>query len=79
MTESSFYREPTKLHGKNLAEYAVSRIDEGLAEVERMTIEHSLGHAVIRGLMSAQDAYDCLGAYERAFNFEPDPDFPEAA
>lgn len=74
MTESSFYKEPTRLHGANLADYAVSRIDEGLEAVERMTVEHSLGHAVLRGLMTAKDAYDCLQAYERAFKQEPDYD-----
>lgn len=77
MTESSFYKEPTKLHGANLAEYAVSRIDEGLEAVEKMTIEHSLGHAVMRGLMTAEDAYDCMSAYEKAFKQEPD--FDDAA
>lgn len=70
MTESSFYREPSKLHGANLADYAVSRIDEGLEEAEAITIEHALGHAVLRGLMTAEEAYECLEAYERAFGSE---------
>lgn len=62
--------EPTKLHGKALADYSIECIDKGLEAVERMTVEHSLGHAVMRGLMTAQDAYECLEAYENAFKLK---------
>lgn len=65
---------PMKLHGAALSDYAIERIDEGLEAVEKMTIEHSLGHACMKGLMDAQMVYDCLGAYERAFNLQSDYD-----
>lgn len=67
MSENNFNLEPKRLHGSNLADYAVDCIDKGIEEAEAITIEHSLGHAVLRGLMTAEDAYDCLLAYERAF------------
>ena len=68
MTESSFYREPTKLHGAKLADYSIERIDQGLEEVGSITIEESLGHAVKNGVMSASEAMDCLEAYHKVFD-----------
>jgi hypothetical protein len=67
MSENNFNHESTRLHGANLADYAVGCIDKGIEEAEAITIEHSLGHAVLKGLMSVEDAYECLEAYERAF------------
>ena len=58
---------PKKLHGAALSDYAVERIDEGLEAASHISIEASLGHAVLTGVMTAQEAYDCLIAYEKAF------------
>lgn len=43
------------------------------------SLELSIGHAVLSGVMSAQEGLDCLTAYERCFDSEPEPDLPEAA
>lgn len=66
--ESSFNLEPMRLHGCKLVDYAIEHIDEALEAVEHLTIEHSLGQAVLSGTMSAEEARECLEAYERTFN-----------
>lgn len=70
---------PMKLHGSDLADYAVGKIDEGLLDAESITIEHALGSAVMNGLMTAEDAYDCLLAYEKAFLKTLDGEAPHNA
>lgn len=67
------YTVPMNVHGKELADYAIQRIEEGLEEAGLITIEQSLGHAVLKGEMTASEAYDCLDAYQRAF-LPPDAD-----
>lgn len=58
---------PMKLHGAALSDYAIEQIDQGIDEATHITVEQSLGHAVLKGTMTAQEAYECLGAYERTF------------
>lgn len=65
------YTAPMKLHGADLADYAVEQIDIGLEEAQHITrfdIETSIGHAVMHGIMTAEEGLEALEAYDRAFH-----------
>lgn len=59
---------PMRLHGKKLADYAIERIDMGLELATSVGVEQSLGRAVLNGMMTAEEAYDRLEAYDEAFD-----------
>lgn len=48
------------------SEEAIKNIDDGLEAASCITIEESLGHAVLTGIMTAEEALWCLDAYEKS-------------
>lgn len=70
MTGSSFYAEPSRLHGAKLADYAVERVEEffrteeSLSEYERLVAGLEMG--VARGILTSDEAELCLASYLQA-------------
>lgn len=46
----------------------IEDIDKGIEEAAAITVEQSLGHAVLHGVMTIEEATLCLEAYERSFH-----------